>query len=46
MISFLFLLCFRVDLFIDALSLPAWEGLTFWISFVMSNCLSVCLVGS
>ena len=24
-------------LFIDALWLPAWEGLTSWLSFVMSN---------
>ena len=34
----LFLLCFRVCLFIDALSSPAEKGLTSWPSFVMSNC--------
>ena len=37
-ISFLFLLCFRARLFIDALWSPAGKGLTFWLSFVMSNC--------
>ena len=37
-ISFLFLLCFRVRLFIDALWSPAGKGLTSWLSFVMSNC--------
>ena len=34
----LFLLCFRVHLFIDALWSPAGKGLTSWLSFVMSNC--------
>ena len=34
----LFLLCFRVRRFIDALLSPAGKGLTFWLSFVMSNC--------
>ena len=33
-----FLLCFRVHLFIDALWSPAGKGLTSWLSFVMSNC--------
>ena len=37
-ISVLFLLCFRARLFIDALWPPAGKGLTFWFSFVMSNC--------
>ena len=37
-ISFLFLLCFRVSLFIDALWSPAGKGLSPWLSFVMSNC--------
>ena len=37
-ISVLFLLCFRAPLFIDALWSPAGEGLTSWLSFVMSNC--------
>ena len=36
--SVLFLLCFRVHLFIDALWTPAWKGLTSWLSFVMSYC--------
>ena len=35
---FLFLLCFLVRLFIDALWPPAGKGLTSWLSFVMSNC--------
>ena len=34
----LVLLCFRVRLFINALSSPAGKGLTSWLSFVMSNC--------
>ena len=34
----LFLLCFRVRLFIDALWSPAGKGLTSWLSCVMSNC--------
>ena len=34
----LVLLCARVRLFIDALWSPAGKGLTFWLSFVMSNC--------
>ena len=37
-ISVLFLLRFRVCLFIDALWSPAGKGLTSWLSFVMSNC--------
>ena len=37
-ISALFLLCFRVRLFIDALWSPAGKGLTYWLSFVKSNC--------
>ena len=37
-ISALFLLCFRVRLFIDALWSPAGKGLTSWLSFVRSNC--------
>ena len=36
-ISGLFLLCFRVRLFIDALWSPAGKGLTSWLSFMMSN---------
>ena len=35
-ISVLFLLCFHVCLFIDALWSPAGKGLTSWLSFVMS----------
>ena len=31
-------LCFRERLFIDALWSPALQGLTSWLSFVMSNC--------
>ena len=34
----LFLLCFRVRVFIDALWSRAGIGLTSWLSFVMSNC--------
>ena len=37
-ISVLFLLCFRARLFIDALWSPAGNGLTSWLSFVMSIC--------
>ena len=37
-ISFLFLLCFRARLLINALWSPAGKGLTSWLSFVMSNC--------
>ena len=37
-ISVLFWLCVRVRLFVDALCSPAGKGLTFWLSFVMSNC--------
>ena len=37
-ISVLFLLCFRVCLFIDVLWPPAGNVLTSWLSFVMSNC--------
>ena len=36
--SVLFLLCFRVRLFICALWSPAWKILTYWLSFVVSNC--------
>ena len=32
-----FLLCFRARLFIDALWSPGGKGLTFWLSFMMSN---------
>ena len=35
---FLFLLCFRACLFIDALWSPAGKELTSWLLFVMSNC--------
>ena len=34
----LFLLCFPVRLFIDALWSPVGKGLTSWLSIVMSNC--------
>ena len=34
----LVLLCFHARLFVDALWSPAGEGLTSWLSFVMSNC--------
>ena len=34
-ISVLFLLCFHVHLFIDALQSPAGKGLTSWISFMI-----------
>ena len=34
----LVLLCFHACLFVDALWSPAGEGLTSWLSFVMSNC--------
>ena len=37
-ISVLFLLCFCMRLFIDALWSPAGKGLTPWLSFVQSNC--------
>ena len=37
-ISILFLLFLRARLVIDALWLPAGKALTFWLSFVMSNC--------
>ena len=37
-ISVLFLLCFRARIFIDALWSPAGKGLTYWLSFVVSNC--------
>ena len=36
--SALFLLCFRVRLFICALWSPAWKILTYWLLFVVSNC--------
>ena len=35
---YLVLLCFRAGLFIDALRSTAGKGLTYWLSFVMSNC--------
>ena len=34
----LVLLCFHARLFVDALWSPAGKGLTYWLSFVMSNC--------
>ena len=34
----LVLLCFRERLFIDVLWSPSGNGLTSWLSFVMSNC--------
>ena len=37
-ISVLFLLYFCARLFIDALWSPVGKGLTYWLSFVMSNC--------
>ena len=37
----LFLSCFCVRLFIDALRSPTGKGLTSWLSFVMSNCEAV-----
>ena len=37
-ISVLFVLCFCVHLFIDALWSYVGKGLTSWLSFVMSNC--------
>ena len=37
-LSCFFLLCFRARLFIDALWSPAGKVLTFWLSFVMTNC--------
>ena len=37
----MYLLCFCVRLFIDALWSPAGKGLTSWLSFVMSNCVVV-----
>ena len=40
-ISFLFLLCFRVRLFINALWSSAGKGLASWLSDVMSNCVVV-----
>ena len=33
----LVLLCFHAHLFVDALWSPDGKGLTFWLSFVMSN---------
>ena len=33
----LFLLCFRVRLFVEALWSPAAKGLTSWLSFVITN---------
>ena len=37
-IDVLFLLCFRAILYIDALCSPAGKGLTYRLSFVMTNC--------
>ena len=37
-ISVLYLLCFHVRMFIDALWPPAEKGLASWISSVMSDC--------
>ena len=34
----LVLLIFHARLFVDALWSPAWKGLTYWLSFVMSVC--------
>ena len=34
----LVLLCFHAHLFVDALWSHAGKELTFWLSFVMSNC--------
>ena len=34
----LVLLCFHAHLFVGALWSPAGKELTFWLSFVMSNC--------
>ena len=34
----LVLLCFHARLFVDALWSPAGKGLTYGLSFVMSNC--------
>ena len=34
----LVLLCFHARLFVDALWSPAGKEMTFWLSFVMSNC--------
>ena len=31
------MLCFHACLFVDALLSPAWKGLSYWLSFVMSN---------
>ena len=41
--SVLRLLCLCARLFICALWSPAGKGLTFWLSFVMSNCMFVTL---
>ena len=34
----LVLLCFHARLFVDALWSPAGKGLTYWLSFVVSDC--------
>ena len=34
---YLVLLCFYARLFVDALWSPVGKGLTFWLSFVLSN---------
>ena len=36
--SVLCLLCLRASLFIIALCIPAWKGLTSWLSFFVSTC--------
>ena len=36
--SVLCLICLSACLFVCALWSPAWNGLTFWLSFVVSNC--------
>ena len=42
MLSVLCLLRFRARLFIAALWSPAGNGLTSWLSYVMSNCEFIC----
>ena len=34
----LVLICFHARLFFDVMWSPAWKGLSFWLSFVMSSC--------
>ena len=38
MLFCLVLLCFHARLFVDALWSSTWKGLTYRLSFVMSNC--------